>query len=104
MPQISDRRSQTRPLKVDCSSDDRIKTLALDRAADGDLLACTLGGLTKQGISTLDDAMYGHMPVELLFAGGPLLLDLESLESREPHTVRIVGHVIGEPPDWTRLQ
>lgn len=44
------------------------------------------------------------MPVELVFVGGPLLLDLESLESREPHTVRIVGHVIGEPPDWTRLQ
>jgi len=104
MPQISDRRIETRRLKVDCSSDDRIKTLALDRAADGDLLACTLGGMTKQSISTLDDAMYGHTPVELLFAGGPLLLDLESLESREPHTVRIVGHVIGEAPDWTRLQ
>lgn len=57
MSQILDRRSETRPLRVDCSSDDRIKTLSLDRATDGDLLACTLGGMTKQGISTLDDAM-----------------------------------------------
>jgi hypothetical protein len=91
-------------LQIDCSSAQQVNATSLAIAANGELFDCTVGRMTKQAVSALDDAMYAHLPIQLLLAGSSLLLDLESLESRDPHTIRIVGRVIGEPTGTVRLQ
>lgn len=91
-------------LQIDCSSAEQVNATSVAFSAKGELFDCTVGRMTKQAVSVLDDAMYAHLPVQLLLAGSSLLLDLESLESRDPHTIRIVGRVIGESTASVRLQ
>ena len=83
--------------RIDCSSAERVKAASVEKCGpSGEMFDCTVGRMTKQAASALDDALYTHAPVELLFADGSLFLDVEALESREAHTIRIVGRVIGE--------
>lgn len=83
-----------RPFQVDCSSEEQVKEASIALGSDGGVFECTVGRITKRAISTLDDAFYAHAPVQIRFANRSLLLDLESLESSEPHTVRIVGRIL----------
>ena len=82
--------------QIDCSSAERVKAASLQHGPNGEMFDCTVSRMTKQAASALDDALYAHAPVELMFADSSLFLDVEALESREAHTIRIVGRVIGE--------
>ena len=82
--------------RIDCSSAERVKAATVECGPNGEIFDCTVGRITKQAASALDDALYTHAPVELMFADGSLFLDVETLESREAHTIRIIGRVIGE--------
>ena len=83
------------PLRVDCGSKDILKEVAV--SANGITLACTVGPMTKRAVARLDDALYANEPVELVFDSSSLCLQLRSLESSDPHTVRIVGRLVSQP-------
>ena len=83
-------------LQIDCSSAEGVNAASLVCGPNGEIFDCTVSRMTRQAVSALDDALYAHAPVELMFADSSLLLDVETLESREAHTIRIVGRVIDE--------
>ena len=58
------------------------------------LFSCSVGALADDDVAALERAAYEHTPVRLLFSESPVLLDLVTLERREPHAVRIIGHVV----------
>jgi hypothetical protein len=65
---------------------------------DGAEFACTIGPMTDETIAALDGAAENHGTVCLLFPQ-PLLLDLVAIERKGPHSIRIVGHIVGSTCD-----
>ncbi len=57
------------------------------------LFSCSVGPLSDETIMALERAANAHTPIRLMFSD-PLVLDLVTLERKEPHSVRIVGHVV----------
>ena len=100
----SQHRSRARCLQLDQSFEKHVRAAALSVSADGGVFECTVGGLTKDAMAKLDDAIYSHVPIELEFATSSLLLDLRSVESTEAHTLRIVGEVLANRPTRAQLQ
>ena len=58
--------------------------------------------LAEETVAALDRASREHIPVRLLFDDHSLLLDLVTLERKQPQSVRIIGQLIvaaaGKPP------
>ena len=65
---------------------------------DGAEFACTVGPMTDETIAALDGAAEKDGRVCLMFPQ-PLLLDLVAIERKDPHSVRIVGHIVGSTCD-----
>ena len=97
-------RARARCLQLDQSFERHVRAAALSVNAEGGVFECTVGGLTKDVMATLDDAIYSHVPVQLEFATSSLLVDLRSVESTEAHTLRIVGEILAKRPARTRFQ
>ena len=60
--------------------------------AEGYSFGCTIGPLSDETIAALDRAAESHATICLLFPQ-PLLLELVTLERREPQRVRLVGRI-----------
>ena len=58
----------------------------------GGHFACTLGPISNETLAALDTLVLTHGKICLLFPK-PLLLDLVSLERKEPQRIRIVGRI-----------
>lgn len=95
---------RVRPVRLDRSFERHVRAAALSVGADGETFDCTVGGLAKDAVATLENAIYAHVPVQLELGSGSVLLDLESLESTKAHTLRIVGRVLTELPRQSKVQ
>ena len=62
--------------------------------SDGGLFSFSVGPLGDDALAALERAAQDQTPVRLMFSEHPLLLNLVSLERKEPHCARIVGHVL----------
>ena len=60
----------------------------------GGLFSCSVGPLSDELLSALDEAARTQAPVCLLFDKTPLVLETVTLERKEAHRVRIVGSVV----------
>lgn len=89
---------RVRRVRLARSFERHVSAATLSVGADGGTFECTVGGLAKDAVATLENAIYAHVPVHLEFASSSVLLDLESLESTKAHTLRIVGRVLTELP------
>ena len=67
----------------------------------GSHFACTLGPVSDETLAALDSLVLTHGKVCLLFSK-PLLLDLVSLERKEPQRIRIVGRITEEVSGGSR--
>jgi hypothetical protein len=65
---------------------------SISHGPDGQTFACTFGPISDETMMALDRAAQNHGTIRLLFPE-PLLLDLISIERKEPQRVRIVGRV-----------
>lgn len=61
----------------------------------GGVFSCSVGPLPDETIAALDDAVRTHCLVRLVVDDSVLVLDLVTLERRDPHSVRIVGEMAG---------
>jgi hypothetical protein len=66
---------------------------SISSGPQGMLFACTIDPLSDETIAALGGAVEHHRRIRLLLPR-PLLLDLVSLERKEPRSVRIVGRII----------
>jgi len=60
---------------------------------EGGTFACIIGPVSDETLAALDRAAENHGTIRLLLPQ-PLVLDLVSLERKEPHGVRIVGRIV----------
>jgi hypothetical protein len=81
-------------LELDCR--DRVKSASFTPGpgGEGGLFSCSIGPVTEETIATLDQAAQTHTLVSLSFSDQPVLLDLVTLERKEPLSIRIVGQLV----------
>jgi hypothetical protein len=65
---------------------------SLNHGLEGSSFACTIGPVSDETMAALDRAAESHGTICLLLPQ-PLLLELVTLERREPKRVRIVGRI-----------
>ena len=95
MPQKKEHRGQLAlELRVTDSQVLAASFASMPDGGDGGLFSCSVGALADDDVAALERAAYEHTPVRLLFSESPVVLDLVTLERREPHGVRIIGHVV----------
>ena len=73
-------------------ADYEIRGASVGHGVDGTSFACTIGPVSDETMAALDRAAESHGKVCLLFPQ-PLLLELVTLERKEPQRVRIVGRI-----------
>lgn len=71
---------------------------------DGTQFSFTIGPVTDVTVAALDSAAQRYGMISLYGCGMPLLLDLVSLERKEPNKLRIKGRVCGDTSDtvWAK--
>jgi hypothetical protein len=82
-------------LELDCTAykANRLMFAPAPNGGEGGLFSCSLGPLPDDMIAALDEAARTHAPVRLLFDQQPLVLEMVTLERKDPQRVRIVGSV-----------
>jgi hypothetical protein len=88
---------------LDCSSRKiTAASFAPGPEGQGGVFSCAVATLAEETVAALDRASREHIPVRLLFDDHSLLLDLVTLERKQPQSVRIIGQLIvaaaGKPP------
>jgi hypothetical protein len=73
-------------------ADYEVRGASMGHGVGGYSFGCTIGPVSDETMAALDRAATSHGTICLLFPQ-PLLLDLITLERKEPQRVRIVGHI-----------
>lgn len=73
-------------------TDYEVRGASVGHGVEGSSFACTIGPVSEETMAALDRAVAGHGTICLLFPQ-PLLLELVTLERKEPQRVRIVGRI-----------
>ena len=73
-------------------ADYEVRGASMGHGVQGPSFACTIGPLSDETMAALDRAAERHGTICLLFPQ-PLLLELVTLERKEPQRVRIVGRI-----------
>ena len=95
MPQKKEHRGQLAlELRIADSQVTAASFASMSEGGDGGLFSCSVAALAEGDVAALERAAYEHTRVRLLFSESPVVLDLVTLERREPHCVRIIGHVV----------
>ena len=63
---------------------------------EGGLFSCAVGPLPDYLMAALDEAARTHAPVRLWVYRQPILLEMVTLERKEPQRVRIIGFFVGQ--------
>ena len=73
-------------------ADYEVRGASMGHGVAGSTFACTIGPVSGETMAALDRAAESRATIRLLFPQ-PLLLELVTLERREPQRVRIVGRI-----------
>jgi hypothetical protein len=73
-------------------ADYEVRGASMGHGVAGPSFACTIGPVSDETMAALDRAAERHDTIRLLLPQ-PLLLELVTLERREPQRVRIVGRI-----------
>jgi hypothetical protein len=73
-------------------ADYEVRGASMGHGIEGSSFACTIGPVSDETMAALDRAAESRATICLLFPQ-PLLLELVTLERREPQRVRIVGRI-----------
>jgi hypothetical protein len=73
-------------------ADYEVRGASMGHGIQGSSFACTIGPVSDETMAALDRAAVRHETICLLFPQ-PLLLELVTLERREPQRVRIAGRI-----------
>ena len=90
MPAEEERRVGTQlELKL---ADYEVRGASIAHGVEGSSFACTIGPVSDETMAALDRAAESHGTICLLFPR-PLLLNLVTVERKEPRRVRISGRI-----------
>jgi hypothetical protein len=89
----AERQQQRDLFELDCP-DSQVRSASFTPDIHGGIFSCSIEAVPAAAVNALDDAARRHVPVRLIFARQPIVLDLLTLERKEPHSVRIVGRVL----------
>jgi hypothetical protein len=73
-------------------ADYEVRGASMGHGVEGCSFACTIGPVSDETMAALDRAAGRHDTIRLLFPQ-PMLLELVTLERREPQRVRIAGRI-----------
>ncbi len=90
MPQKEERDTATQ-LELNLA-DYEVRGASVGHGADGSRFACSIGPVSDEAMASLDRVAETHGKIRLLLPE-PLLLDLVTVERKDPKRVRIVGRI-----------